>query len=67
MQELFNRKLPAHTIIDSDFTFLNERLPKHYGIAAVTGVAMRRFTLPKGSIYGLTQASVLKVTANGKR
>jgi hypothetical protein len=53
--------------VDSDFTFLNERLAKHYGIPGVTGVAMRKVTLPKDSVRGglLTQASVLKVTANG--
>ena len=36
VQELFNRNLPARTIVDSDFTFLNERLAKHYGIPGVT-------------------------------
>ncbi len=67
IQELFNRNLPARTIVDSDFTFVNERLAKHYGITGVTGVAMRKVTIPKDSVRGgiLTQASVLKVTANG--
>jgi hypothetical protein len=67
VQEMFNRNLPARTIVDSDFTFLNERLAKHYSIAGVTGVAMRKVTLPKDSVRGgiMTQASVLKVTANG--
>jgi hypothetical protein len=67
VQELFNRNLPARTIVDSDFTFLNESLAKHYGIPGVMGVAMRKVTLPKDSVRGgiLTQASILKVTANG--
>ena len=67
VQELFNRNLPARTIVDSDFTFLNERLAKHYGIPGVSGVAMRKVALPKDSVRGgiMTQASVLKVTANG--
>lgn len=58
---------PASTIVDSDFTFLNERLALHYGIPEVSGVAMRRVVLPTDSVRGglLTQASVLKVTANG--
>ena len=30
--------LPARNVVDSDFTFLNERLAKHYGIPGVTGV-----------------------------
>jgi hypothetical protein len=67
VQELFHSNLPARTIVDSDFTFLNERLAKHYGIPGVTGVAMRKVALPKDSVRGgiMTQASVLKVTANG--
>ena len=53
--------------MDSDFTFLNERLARHYGIPGVEGVAMRRVRLPAGSLRGglMTQASVLKITANG--
>ena len=67
VQELFARNLPARTIVNSDFTFLNERLAQHYGVPGVTGAAMRRVTLPKDSVRGglMTQASVLKVTANG--
>ena len=65
--ELIKSDLPARTIIDSDFTFLNERLATHYGMPNVMGVKMRRVTLPPDSPRGglLTQASVLKVTANG--
>ena len=67
VEELLKRNLPARSIVDSDFTFLNERLAKHYGIPGVTGAAMRKVTLPKDSVRGgiMTQASVLKVTANG--
>ncbi len=67
VQELFAKNLPARTIVNSDFTFLNERLAEHYGIPGVKGATMRRVTLPKDSVRGglMTQASVLKVTANG--
>jgi hypothetical protein len=67
VKELFERNLPARNIIDSDFTFLNERLAHHYGVPGVAGAKMRKVTLPKDSVRGglLTQASVLKVTANG--
>jgi len=53
--------------VASDFTFLNERLAKHYGIPGVEGHAFRKVKLPPGSHRGgvLTMASVLKVTANG--
>ncbi len=65
--ELLHRDLPSRYIVDSDFTFLNDRLATHYGIPGVDGVSMRRVTLPANSPRGglMTQASVLKVTANG--
>jgi len=58
--ELFRRNLPARTVINSDFTFLNERLARHYGIPGVTGATMRRVTLPPDSVRGglMTQASL---------
>ena len=65
--EMLRRDLPVRTVVDADFTYLNERLAVHYGIPGVKGVAMRRVTLPPDSPRGgiMTQASVLKVTANG--
>ncbi|HEX7897587.1 MAG TPA: DUF1588 domain-containing protein [Planctomycetota bacterium] len=65
--ELLRADLPARTIVASDFAMLNERLALHYGVPGVEGVAIRKVKLPAGSPRGglLTQASVLKVTANG--
>ncbi|HET9863831.1 MAG TPA: DUF1592 domain-containing protein, partial [Steroidobacteraceae bacterium] len=65
--ELLRADLPARNLISSDFTYLNQRLARHYGISGVTGANMRRVSLPRGSERGglLTMASVLKVTANG--
>lgn len=65
--DLLDRDLPARYVVASDYTFLNDRLAAHYGISGVQGVAMRRVTLPPDSPRGglMTQASVLKVTANG--
>lgn len=59
--------LPVTTLVDSDFTFLNDRLARHYGLARVPGSSMRRVGLPEWSPYGgiLTQASILKLTSNG--
>ena len=55
-------------LIDSDYTFLNERLAKHYGLTNlnVTGNEMRRVSLPADSPRGgvLTQGAVLIVTSN---
>ena len=65
--ELLQKNLPARNVIHSDFTFLNERLAEHYNLPGVAGAAMRRVVLPADSVRGgvLTQAIVLKVTANG--
>ncbi|MFN0105181.1 MAG: DUF1592 domain-containing protein [Bryobacteraceae bacterium] len=64
---LIRKNLPASTLIDSNFTMLNSHLARHYGLLPVDGVALRQVTLPPDSVRGglLTQASVLKVTANG--
>jgi mono/diheme cytochrome c family protein len=54
--------------LDSDYTFLNERLAKLYGIDGVTGDEVRRVALSDGQRGGvLTQASVLTVTSNPGR
>ena len=65
--ELLRADLGVSHFVKSDFAMLNEPLARHYGIAGVTGHEMRRVALPPGSLRGpfLTQASVLKVTANG--
>ena len=65
--ELLKHNLGARNLVASDFTLLNERLATHYGISGVDGVEVRPVTLPTNSVRGglLTQAAVLKVTANG--
>ncbi|MEX2212617.1 MAG: DUF1592 domain-containing protein [Phycisphaeraceae bacterium] len=65
--ELLRKDLPVRHLVSSDFAFVNERLAQHYELPAVKGVALQRVMLPKESPRGglLTQASVLKVTANG--
>lgn len=50
--------------IDADYTFLNERLAKYYGIQGVKGSYFRRVALKSPERGGiLTQASVLMVTS----
>jgi hypothetical protein len=65
--ELVKRNLGVANLIASDFAVINQRLAEHYGIPGVIGVGLRPVTVPKRSVRGglLTQASVLKVTANG--
>lgn len=67
VNELIQKNLPVKNVAACDFAMLNERLALHYGLPKVEGVQIRRVKLPAGSERGglLTQASVLKVTANG--
>lgn len=64
---MFRENLPAVTMVDSDFTYVNDRLARHYDLPRVAGSAMRKVQLPDWSPYGglLTQASILKLTSNG--
>ncbi len=64
---LLEEDLPITHFLDSDFTMLNRRLAEHYELPEVAGFAMRPVSLPTDSVRGgvLTQAAVLKVTANG--
>jgi hypothetical protein len=65
--ELLHHDMPVRDLVSSDFAMLNERLAAHYGLPKVDGVKLQRVSLPKDSVRGglMTQASVLKVTANG--
>jgi Protein of unknown function (DUF1592)/Protein of unknown function (DUF1588)/Protein of unknown function (DUF1587)/Protein of unknown function (DUF1585)/Protein of unknown function (DUF1595)/Ca-dependent carbohydrate-binding module xylan-binding len=66
--EVMRKNLPVTTLIDADFTFLNEKLAKFYDIPDVTGDEFRRVSL-QGTTRGglLTHASVLTVTSNPTR
>jgi hypothetical protein len=65
--ELLANDLSLTNFVASDFTMLNGRLAKHYGIPVIDGWEFRKTWLPPGTHRGgvLTMASVLKVTANG--
>src|SRR5262249_46217684 len=54
--------------LDADFTFVNERLARHYGISGVHGKEFRRVEL-KGAQRGgvISQASILTITSNPTR
>ena len=55
--------------LDGKFTFLNERLARHYGIDGVSGADFRRVALPAEGVRGgvITQASVLTVSSYATR
>jgi hypothetical protein len=67
LAELVAHDLPVTNLVASDFAMLNRPLADLYGIPGVEGCDLRRVSLPPGSHRGgfLTQAAVLKVTANG--
>jgi len=56
-------------LLKADYTFLNERLAKHYGIPNVYGSRFRRVTLGPDSKRGglLRQGSILAVTSYATR
>ena len=66
-EEVLKNDLSLTNFVSSDFTFVNARLAKHYGIPDVEGTEMRKVSLPPESHRGgvLTMGSVMKVTANG--
>lgn len=55
-------------LIDSDYTFVNETLAKHYGIEGIKGEEFQKVVLRDRRRGGvLTQASVLTITSNPTR
>src|SRR5204863_4950860 len=66
-RELIDKNLDARYLVKSDFAMINEKLATHYGIAGVSGSQVRRVPLPEDCPRGsfLTQAAILKITANG--
>ncbi len=68
-REVLHGNLGLREFLDSDWTMLNERLARHYGISGVAGEAMRRVALGPDAHRGglLTQASILSLTSDGTR
>ena len=56
-------------LLDADYTFLNERLARHYGIPGVYGERFRRVSLPADSVRRglLGQGSILTDTSRANR
>jgi hypothetical protein len=68
--EILKNDLCVTQFIQSDWTFLNDRLAQHYGIKNIqSGSGLVKCSLPPELHRGgvLTQGSVLKVTADGTR
>ena len=59
---------PLLDLLRANYTFLNERLARHYGIPNVYGSGFRRVTLTDERRFGLLgQASILTVTSYANR
>lgn len=67
--EMIQKDLSITHLVDSDFTFLNERLARHYGddLKIEAGDGLQKVSLPPASRRGglVTQGAILKVTADG--
>ncbi|MEJ1966676.1 MAG: DUF1592 domain-containing protein [Gammaproteobacteria bacterium] len=60
---------PVTELLTADYTFLNERLAKHYGISDVRGSYFRKVKLPAGSHRRglLGHGSILTITSTASR
>ena len=67
LAHLIRENQPVDHLIDSDYSFLNQRLAQHYGIEGITGQQLRKVSfspdVPRGGL--LTMGSILKVTTDG--
>lgn len=68
-RHVMQNNLPVTSLIDSDLTFLNQRLATHYEIPGIVGSHFRKVQLPADSQRGglLRHASILAVTSYSTR
>jgi hypothetical protein len=65
---MVRENLPVKQLVDSDFTFANEELAKHYGLPGVIGPEMRKVTVDgvqRGGVLGM--GALLTVTSYSQR
>jgi hypothetical protein len=59
---------PMLELLNADYTFVNERLARHYGIPGVSGPEFRKVSYPNDARRGLLgQGSILTLTSHGNR
>ncbi len=68
-QDIVNEDRSVVDLLKADYTYLNERLAKHYEIPGVKGSRFRKVELPVGSARGglLRHGSILTVTSYANR
>lgn len=69
MREFMVSDVSFLDFLDADFSYINQRLAQHYGLAGTYGPTLERVTLDATSRRGgiLTQGSVLTVTSPSER
>ncbi len=69
VEQVVRHDLSALDLLRADYTFVNERLAKHYGIAHIYGTRLRRVPLANQAHRGglLTHGSILTVTSYATR
>ena len=65
---LVREDLPVLDLLAADYTFVNDRLARHYGIPGVSGTEFRRVSYPDDTRRGLLgHGSILTLTSHGNR
>ena len=66
---VFRENRSVLDLVRANYTFLNERLARHYGVPNIKGSYFRRVTFPDGSVRGglLGHGSVLTITSYSTR
>jgi hypothetical protein len=68
IESMLEEDRPITDVLNADYTFVNERLARHYGIPGIYGTRFRRVTLTDENRRGLLgQGSILTVTAIANR
>ena len=69
LASVFRENKPVRELLTANYSFLNERLAKHYGIPNIRGSQFRRVTFPAGSPRGglLGQGGILTLTSYSTR
>jgi hypothetical protein len=68
LEDQIRRDRPVGELLTANYTFVNERLARHYGLTGVYGSHFRRVTWPDDRRAGLLgQGSILTVTSEANR
>jgi mono/diheme cytochrome c family protein len=68
LESMLREDRPLMDLLDANYTFVNERLARHYGIPNVYGSSFRRVTLSDDNRRGLLgQGSILALTSYATR